>query len=190
MKLIEMKIKDIEAQGVYAVSLVDSPAIEEDFIYLSTEDDEDVKLAVTEQGMVYGLALIPDKHIPRRDKDGNIYNIFFSAETIKETAHLFLSRQQNNNATLGHKVQTKDVSFVESWIIEDPENDKLNALGLKAIKGAWALGGKINSDQLKEDIKLGKFKGFSIEGTYDVPKTLLEKLEELLNKYEQINKSK
>ena len=183
MKVTEMKIEDITTDGVFAISLVESPAIQEDFIYLSDEN-ESVKLAVTEQGMVYGMALVPDKQIPRRDKDGNIYKIFFTDETIRQTAHLFLSRSQNNNATLGHRIKAEGVSFVESWIVEDPNNDKSNALGLESVKGAWFVGAKINDDQTKQDIKDGKFKGFSIEGSYKPTKSLEEKLGALLDKFE------
>jgi hypothetical protein len=188
MEVVEMKIQDIINQGVYAISLVQNPAIQENFIYLSGLD-EPIKLAMTEQGMVYGMALVPDKKIDRRNAKGEIYQIFFTEETIKETAHLFLSRNQNNNATLGHEQKAEGVSFVESWIVEDPKNDKANALGLEAVKGAWVVGAKINDEQTKQDIKDGKFKGFSIEGKYEPVKTLEEKLGAILDKFEkQINK--
>lgn len=188
MEVIEMKIQDIINQGTYAISLVEKPAIEDDFIYLS-ELEESVKLAVTEQGMVYGVVLIPEKKIDRRNAQGEIYQIWFSPETVKQTAHLYFSRNQNNNATLGHKVKADGISYVETWIVEDPKNDKANALGLEPVKGAWVVGAKINDEQTKQDIKDGKFKGFSIEGKYEPVKTLEEKLGAILDKFEkQINK--
>jgi hypothetical protein len=181
METIEMKILDAERHGAYAVSLVENPAMEEDFIYLSTEE---IQLSFDEEkGLIYGVVMTPDKKILRQKPTGEKYNIFFSANTIEESAHLFLSRQQNNNVTLAHEAPTNGVSFVESWIVEDPKNDKSNALKLNAIKGSWILGAKITDEQIKADIKGGKFKGFSIEARYEKEDTLAEKLSALLDRF-------
>lgn len=183
METIEMKILDPTRHGTYAVSLVENPAMEEDFdlTFLSTEE---VELSFNEgQGMIYGVVMTPDKKVLRQKPNGEKYNIFFTAETIKESAHLFLSRQQNNNATLAHETPTQGVSFVESWIVEDPKNDKANALKLNAIKGSWILGAKITDDKIKADIKAGKFKGFSIEARYEKEETLAEKLSALVDRF-------
>lgn len=181
METIEMKILDPTRHGTYAVSLVENPAMEEDFIYLSVEE---IELSFNEeQGMIYGVVMTPDKKVLRQKPNGEKYNIFFSAETIKESAHLFLSRQQNNNATLAHETPTKGVSFVESWIVKDPKNDTANALNLSVVKGSWILGAKITDEQIKADIKAGKFKGFSIEARYEKEETLAEKLSALLDRF-------
>ena len=181
METKEMLIDDIMSGGVYAVSLVENPAIEDDFIYLSTEH---LKLAITEQGMVYGMALIPDKKIPRRSASGETYEIYFKEETVRQAAHLFLSRNQNNNVTLGHEVETNGVSFVESWVVVDEKLDKLAALGLNPVKGAWALGGYVKDESIREDIKAGRFKGFSIEGKFKNKESFESKLNALLDKFD------
>ena len=67
MEVYELVIKDETKDGVFAVSLVEKPAIEENFIALS-EHEIELK-AIDEQRIVLGAALIPNKRIFRKDKD-------------------------------------------------------------------------------------------------------------------------
>jgi hypothetical protein len=64
-KIVKCVIDETGKLGVGAISLVEFPAIEENFIALN-----EVKLASVnkERRMVYGPALIPNKYILRIDK--------------------------------------------------------------------------------------------------------------------------
>lgn len=53
---IELKIKD-ESEGVFAISLVDEPAIEENFVALSAHEIE-LKVVDEERRIVVGFALV------------------------------------------------------------------------------------------------------------------------------------
>ena len=85
MKLqeIELTIKDESEDGVFAISLVDSPAIEENFIMLSSQE-VDLKILDEEKRIVVGFALVPEKRIYRKVKDKE-FNIFFTKETVSKS---------------------------------------------------------------------------------------------------------
>src|SRR6478735_1468967 len=91
-----------------------------------------------------------------------------SEETIKDTAIKFFEFNNQKNTTLDHESEVQDTVYFESWIIEDPKNDKSNFLGFKDLtKGTWMVSLKVNNTELWDKIKNGKFYGFSIEGFYN-----------------------
>jgi len=154
-----------EEDGIEAISLVESPAIEENFIALSKHKVE-FKTIDSDKRIIVGLALVPDKLIYRRRGDYE-YNIVFSKDTVRKASELYLKRLKINNATLEHDDQmTSGVSVIESWIVEDPEKDKTALYGLNAVQGAWAVTMKIDNDEVWEDVKAGKYLGLSIEGMF------------------------
>jgi hypothetical protein len=154
-----------EEDGIEAISLVEFPAIEENFVALSKHKVE-FKTVDSEKRVIVGLALVPDKPIYRRSGDKE-YNIIFSKETVRKASELYLKRLKLNNATLEHDEQmTSGVSVIESWIVEDPSKDKTALYGLNAVEGAWAVTMKIDNDEVWKDVKSGKYLGLSIEGMF------------------------
>ena len=178
-----------EEDGIEAISLVEFPAIEENFVALSKHKVE-FKTVDTEKRVIVGLALVPDKPIYRRSGDKE-YNIIFSKETVRKASELYLKRLKLNNATLEHDEEmTSGVSVIESWIVEDPAKDKTALYGLNAVEGAWAVTMKIDNDEVWEDVKSGKYLGLSIEGMFsdraeDIEEVeaakVLEELKQLFN---------
>ena len=166
MKTIELYIdEDNEFSGIEAISVVENPAIEEDFIALKKHE---VQLAEVdaEKRILMGPALIPNKQIYRTNGEEE-YNIFFSEDTVKKASELFLSRGKQNNSTLEHQVDIQGLSVVESWIIEDTDMDKSKKYGLSLPKGTWMVSVKVNNDDIWNNyVKEGKVKGFSIEGFF------------------------
>lgn len=157
--------KDPAENGVYAISIVSEPAIESNFVALGKQVM--FKAIDKERRMVVGLALTPEKPILRRREDGTEFMIWFSDQTIRKTAELFMKAANQNNTTIEHMSPVKGCTVIESWIVEDPNNDKLNALGIECKKGAWAIAMKIDNDEIWTDfVKTGVLNGFSIEGMY------------------------
>ena len=183
----EENIKD----GVEAISLVEFPAIEENWIALNRHK-VDFKTVNEEKRIVIGLALVPDKEIYRRQSDHE-FNIKFSKETVKKASELYLKRLKNNNATLEHEQDIKGVSVIESWIVDDPKMDKSKLYGLNAVEGAWAVTMKIDNDEVWQDVKNKKYLGFSIEGFFSdqIIKQTAEELDSeiLVNKLIEILKN-
>ena len=161
---IELTIKD-ESDGVFAISLVDSPAIEENFIMLSSQEVE-LKILDEEKRIVVGFALVPEKRIYRRVKDKE-FNIYFTKETVAQSSELFMKKLNLNKFTTEHEKEVQGINVIESWVVEDAKNDKSNIYNLGAKGGEWVVMSKIYNDEIWSDIKEGKFKGYSIEGMYD-----------------------
>lgn len=161
---IEMIIKDENVDGVFAISLVDKPAIQEDFIYLSSHEIE-LKVTNEEKREVVGIALVPDKKI-YRNVDGEEFNIYFTAQTIEKTNELFMKNLNLNKITSQHERDVEGVSVIESWIVEDSKQDKSNIYNLNAPVGSWIVKMKVYNDSEWVRVKNGEYKGFSIEGKY------------------------
>lgn len=189
-KIIELIIDENDLQtGIHAVSVVHSPAIEENFIALSKHEIE-LKEVDSEKKILMGAALVPNKQILRADKDGKGYYIYFSEDTIKKASELFLMRSNQNNATYEHKEKLNGMSVVESWVIDNPEMDKSKEYGFSLPKGTWMIAMKVNNEDIWKDVKAGKVKGFSIEGYFadkyemsqekDEKQEIINKLKELL----------
>ena len=188
----EENIKD----GVEAISLVESPAIEENFVALNKHKVE-FKTINEEKRIVIGLALVPDKEIYRRQGDHE-FNIVFSKETVKKASELYLKRLKNNNATLEHQEEEiKGVSVIESWIVDDVKMDKSKLYGLNAVEGAWVVTMKIDNEEVWQDVKGGKYLGFSIEGFFSdqldkkemseediLAEKMFEEIQRIIEKYE------
>ena len=168
-KVYKMFIDEEDQEsGVFAISLVENPAIESNWIYLSKHYKIELATANTDKQLLIGPVLIPNKEIPRIDQEtGEEYSIVFDEDVIEKAAQLFLQRQYNNSSTLEHNAPLEDISFVESWIVADPKADKTNAYGLEYPKGTWVVMAKVNNKDIWADyVKTGKVKGFSLEGLF------------------------
>ncbi len=166
MKLYELVIEDMETDEVFAISLVESPAIEEPFMYFNKEEVRFAKVD-NEQRMLIGPILVPDKRILRVDGEGNPYHVFFTKDTVKKLAENYLMKKYNDSATLEHgDRKIKGVHLVQSWI-KDGKLDKSNNYGMSLPEGSWVGMFKITDDKLWNDyVKTGKVQGFSIEGLF------------------------
>ena len=175
MDTYEVQFKENETEGVYAISLVDSPAMESTFIALKEQKEISLKAIDEEKRILLGAVLIPDKPIYRK-QDGKEFNITFPKKTIQLTMENFFKKGYQSNSTLEHNEELKlqDVTFVESWIKES-EVDKSVHYGFSEPNGTWFASMKVNNDEIWNDfVKTGKVKGFSIDGFFDLEKINLK----------------
>ena len=168
MKLYELLIDENDQflSGVHALSIVENPAIQSDFIALG--DQKPVLLAEVnkDKQILMGAALIPDKPIYRKDGDEEYY-VYFSKETIAKTAEAFFRNNNQNNATLEHSEVLENMTVFESWIVEDPEFDKSKKYGLEVPEGTWMVSMKVDDKDVWDNyVKDNKVFGFSIEGKF------------------------
>lgn len=186
MKIIELILNDEEAIGVEAISIVENPAIESDFVALNNQE---IKLAEVdkEKRILLGALLIPKKPIYRRNGEDEYY-IYFSKETINKASQLFLQNNNQSNSTLEHESKLEGLTLVESWIVEDTEKDKTALYGLDVPVGTWMGAVKVNNEDVWNDyVKTGKVRGFSIEGYFaDKMERPKEEIEETLSEEEII----
>ena len=166
MRIVELILdEEQEESGIEAISIVESPAIESDFVALKGEE---VKLAEIdkEKRILLGALLIPNKPIYRKNEQGDYY-IFFSKDTISKASQMYLRNGYQNNSTLEHSKDLKGLTLVESWIVEDEVQDKSRKYGLNVPVGTWMGAVKVNNEEIwNEYVRTNKVKGFSIEGYF------------------------
>ncbi len=189
LETIELFIDDEDQSGIEAISLVEFPAIEENFVALSKHKIE-LKTMDEEKRLVVGLALVPDKKI-YRNNGGFEYNITFSKDTVRKAAEKYLKSLKIHNATIEHEMEVDGVYLTESWIVEDKAKDKTALYDLNAPEGAWAVAMRIENDEVWGDVKAGKYLGFSIEGIFNENQgwdaedlSVMKKINQLLDELE------
>jgi hypothetical protein len=167
MKIVELILDELdEFNGIEAISIVENPAIEEDFVAL--KDEQSVKLAEVDKDkkILMGALLIPNKPIFRKNGDEEYY-IFFSRDTVLKASQRYLKSGNQKNSTLEHQVNIQGLTLVESWIKEDMVHDKSVKYDMDVPIGTWMGTVKVDNDEIWNDyVKTGKVKGFSIEGYF------------------------
>ena len=165
MRIVELVIDEDQEIGIEAISVVENPAIEEDFIALKSQEFQLAEVD-KEKRILLGALLVPNKPIYRKNGEDEYY-IYFSRETVLKASQMFLQQGKQNNSTLEHQHKIQGLSLVESWIVEDPKMDKTKLYGMELPKGTWVGAVKVNNEQIwQEFVKTGKVKGFSIEGYF------------------------
>ena len=164
MDTIELFIEDFDQDGIKAISFVNDPAIEENWVALNKQEIA-FKSIDDDKRIVVGIALKPDLLIPRVKGDYQ-FNVIFSKETVKQASHLYLKQLNNNQATLEHEEKAEGLSVVESWLVEDTKNDKSNIYGLEASEGDWVVMMSVDNEDVWAKVKDGTFLGYSIEGSF------------------------
>ena len=184
-KLVELLIDETEdIFGIQAISLVANPAIERGWVALNKDNFLSLAKIDEEKRMLVGVALVPEKEIPRYSEEDGEYLVFFSKETIEKAQELFMNSLKNNKATLEHKEDVSGVSVIETWIKED-DTDKSNLYGFQDVPiGSWFVKMKIYNDEVWEQVKQNKLRGFSIEG-YFVDKAVEMQKQDILDLAEE-----
>lgn len=153
---------------VFAVSLVDEPAVDSNFIALSKQKPMEFKVQDEEKRMLYGVALRADYPIYRRYGEDEFY-LVFDKEAIERLVNKFMSNYSQKNFTVDHMESAEGIVITESWIVNDVNNDKASSLGLENFsEGSWVIGAKINNDEIWRSVKEGRWGGFSIESWIDM----------------------
>ena len=167
-KIVELVISDeSEELTIDAISLVTSPAIEQDFVFFGKEKNNLTFAKIDEEKrMLVSPALIPNKQIFRYDPNTDSdYYVYFSKDTVKQAAELYLKHNNHHKATYQHEERVSGVLTIESWIKEG-DMDKSKLYGYDLPNGTWFVKMKIENDEMWEKIKSGELKGLSIEGYF------------------------
>jgi hypothetical protein len=154
--------EETEEFGVKVISIVDEPAIEEDFIYLNKTQQFKFD---TDKKILLGPLLIPDKKIYRYSEELGEYYIIFEKDTIETIVKKFNKEGNHNNLNFQHNSgELVNGYLTENWIIENDMDKayyyKFNNLPI----GTWM--GKIYIDDQPfwdDVVKTGIVKGFSVE---------------------------
>ena len=181
MRIVELILDDQQmASGIDAISIVEAPAIESNFIALKSHE---IKFAQVDaqKRILMGPVLIPDKPIYRKQvMNGEMqeFYVYFSKDTVRKASQMFLLKGNQGNATIEHELAVQGVCMVETWIKEDMEKDKSAIYGMNDPIGTWMGCLKVTNDEIWNDyVKTGRVKGFSIEGYFADKSMPLSKVE-------------
>lgn len=168
---------------VFAISLVDEPAIEENFIYLKSDKQSQILLDKNDKHLIVGAVLVPDKPIYRNNGKEEFY-IQFNKETIEQLAFNYLINNHNHSVTTDHMEDANNISLVESWI-KTSNSDKSNDYGMNLPIGTWLVSMKVENEEVWQRIKSGELRGYSIESFVNLDEIKLKK-NNMENKMESI----
>lgn len=158
-----------DATGIYAISFVDLPANEVDFVALDKNTPVLLNKNPKKQ-ILTGVLLKPEQMIYRYSEQMGEYYIKFSAEQIQKIAHKMMKTSVAlHNTTHLHQSPLSGNYLTELWIVEDPRNDKSNALGFHDLpKGTLMCSYKIEDrNYWDNEVMTGNVKGFSLEGFFN-----------------------
>lgn len=170
METFEVIFNEGQTDGVFGISLVETPAIESNFIALSKQKQIKLSTIDNDKRLLLGAVLVPDLEI-YRNQNGHEFFIKFSKETIRKSMENFFKMSYQQNSSLEHDKEIEGVTFVESWIKEDDVHDKSVQYGMNEPIGTWYATMKVDNDVIWNDyVKTGQVKGFSIDGMFDLEK--------------------
>ena len=175
MKVFYINIDD-ELTGISAISLVESPAVEKDFLCFSKEK-ETVKLNFDNaKRVISGVVCLADTPIYRYNERYGEYYVVFSKETIQKMVEKFAKMDLFKSVNLQHD-DTKFVDGIymfESYIINKERG--INPVEFSDIPdGSWIASYKVENDELWGEIINGnKLNGFSLQGLFELEEKFSE----------------
>lgn len=159
--------------GMLRISLVDDPAVQSDFLAFKAEDAQRKVQAYAvqdeEKHLVLGVVMRADFPIYRRDADGFEYYIIYKADTIRTMAEKYLAENRQNIVSLMHE-DGSDVGGVQmvQYFIKDSAAGVVPS-GFDGIAdGSLFAEFHVTNEDVWKDIKEGTYKGFSLEGVFDL----------------------
>lgn len=174
--------------GMLRISLVDDPAVQSDFLAFKNGAGRKVlSYAVQdeEKRLVLGVVMRADFPIYRRDEDGFEYYIIYKADTIRTMAEKYLAENRQNLVNLMHE-DGSDVDGVQmvQYFIKDTDKGIAPA-GFEVADGSLLAEFHVTNDEVWDAIKAGTYKGFSLEGIFDLrPETDAEAVQSIVDTLE------
>lgn len=168
---------DDEDLLIEAISLVKRPAVKREFLAMQDQALARFDIEDEDQHIVFGLIMAVDMLIYRRDSERGEYYVTFSSEAVEKARTDFMRSMNYNNINPSHNINADgkpiivDDVFMISSYLKDSDNG-IDPKGYEDINnGSWFGAWKIENEQIWADIKAGKFKGFSVHGTYGLMET-------------------
>ena len=148
----------------------------------SNENKFSFSVVNKEERIVVGPAMIPDMPIYRKDETGEYY-VFFDRKTIETIALKFYAKGFQQSANEMHMKPIEGVTFFQSWIADESKGIPKMKQFESLPDGTWFLGAKVNNDETWEKVKNGTFRGFSVEGMFDMTEIKMRKsADEIINR--------
>lgn len=178
MKVFYIRVNDEDITGIDAISLVDMPAVEKNFLCFS-EEKQPVKMKFdNSKHIITGVVCLADTPIYRYNERMGEYYVVFTKETIEKMVEKFAKMDLFKSVNLQHddKQFVDGIYMIESYITNKERG--INPIEFAEIPdGSWICSYKVENEALWGEIINGnKLNGFSLQGMFD--------LEEQFNKQE------
>ena len=167
--LYKIVIDDSETTGMEAISFVNMPAIESDFLKLNNNKKEPKLIVLEKEGeykqILAGLALVPNKPM-YRNNDGFEYYVYFEAQEIEKIRDKFHKSKLTDVVNLQHNSKdVVDAYLIESYIVNSEERlNEVKSQGIDdVVMGSWYVQYKIEDKEVFKKALDGELNGFSIE---------------------------
>ena len=169
-----------EETGMMKISLVDDPAVMSDFLaFDNIRKMQMYSVTDEEKRLVRGVVMRADFPIYRRDERMGEYYIIYKPETIRAMAEKYLAESRQNDVNVMHSTDVDGVQMVQ-WFIK---GDGVSVDGFDDIAdGSLFAEFHILNDEVWEAVKAGDYKGFSLEGFFDLaPERDKQTVEEIVD---------
>ena len=170
---------DNSADGIAKMSLVEFPAVEQDFLAFTRQ--ESIKFSINEEKrIVFGPAIRADYPIYRVSPTMGEYFTVFTKDVIEELYQKFMIDGLQNQVNLEHSTDTDGVYLIQSFIKDI--NKGVNPVDFPSVEdGSWFVAYKVINDDVWNKVKQGEFNGFSIEGWFGLEEVKEDELEKLID---------
>lgn len=187
-----------EETGMYTISLVTNPAVESNFLYFNEQSVPlQFKVESEEKRVVTGVIMRANHPIYRIGANGVEYYLTFDKETIEVMVEKWLKNGLQTNVNLQHNPDAYvDGVLLKEVYFKDIERG-INPIGFEDIEDGSLFGTyHIVNSEVWEAVKRGDFKGYSLEGAFNVVEVdsdvedeeyneimaLIDKIEKIKNK--------
>lgn len=171
-----------EETGMFKISLVDDPAVMSNFqAFDATRKMQLYAIQDEEKRLIRGCIMRADFPIYRRDSRMGEYYVIYKADEIRKMAEKYLAESRQNDVNLMHQEgsDVDDVQMVQYFI----KGDGIQVDGFDECADGSLFGEfHVVNDSVWEEIKAGTYKGFSLEGVFDlVPEQDKDEIQEIVD---------
>lgn len=163
-------------QTEFQIALVDEPAIESEFMMFNKHNRFQFKEVEGEENLLMGYFMIADMEILRMDEKRGAYKVVFPKESIDTIVENFSLNGLNKNMNEMHNTGnlTEGVFVKNHWQLDSKKGIGVPNGFKTEADGSWFGVVKCENPEVKEKVKQGLYRGFSIESRF---------IEEAIDKY-------
>jgi hypothetical protein len=170
LPVIYLTIDDNEEAGVEAVALVDTPAIEREWMAFNKKKAYRFEVTSEDKRIISGPLMVAGLPIYRRDSDEKEYYVVFDADTIRKIVYKYMKQGRTDSVNEMHETALDGVFMFESFIVDEM---KPTPKGFSELpEGSWFGSFRVENDDVWQQVKDGDFKGFSVEGLFSEDREL------------------
>lgn len=184
--IYKLTIQDGDESGVTFVALVDDPAIQRNWVAFSKQEYK--FQSDPQRQIVTGPLMIADLPIYRQSPTMGEFYVIFDKAQIEKIAQKFFKNQNTSNVNAMHDptMQLDGVYMYESFIVDSSRGIKAPEGFTGITEGSWFGSYKIDNPEVWKTVLDGTFRGYSVEGLFDmeIQGTSIE--EQILNTIDEI----